>query len=80
MPVQLFVSVATEYGASLIEPQDNTTVLAERMDLAAMKAFLAAKRPAFVIDATHPYATIVTATVQQACEEEHCRYLRLVRP
>ena len=80
LPVQLFVSVATEYGASLIEPQENTTVLAERMDLAAMKAFLAANRPAYVIDATHPYATIVTATVQQACEEEHCRYLRLVRP
>ena len=80
LPVQLYVSVATEYGASLIEPQDNTIVMAERMDLAAMKAFLKEKRPEYVVDATHPYATVVTATVQQACTEEKCKYLRLVRP
>ena len=80
LPVQLFVSVATEYGAALIEPQDNTKIMAERMDLAAMEAFLAEHRPSYVIDATHPYATIVTATVQKACEAQKCRYLRLVRP
>lgn len=80
LSVQLYVSVATEYGAALIEPQDNATVMAERMDLAAMEAFLAEHRPSYVIDATHPYATIVTATVQKACEAQKCRYLRLVRP
>ena len=79
LPVDLFVSVATEYGAALIEPQPNLTVLAERMDLDAMCAFLAAKRPACVIDATHPYATVVTATVQEACAKEQVKYLRLVR-
>ncbi len=80
LPVELYVSVATGYGAALIEPQPNLTVLAERMDLAAMRAFLQQKQPACVIDATHPYATVVTATVQQACSEEHVTYLRLVRP
>ena len=80
LPVALYVSVATEYGAELIEPQPHLTVMAERMDLAAMKAFLIEKRPACVIDATHPYATVVTATVQQACDEEQVQYLRLVRP
>ncbi len=80
LPVELYVSVATGYGATLIEPQPNLTVLAERMDLAAMRAFLQQKRPACVIDATHPYATVVTATVQQACNDEQVTYLRLVRP
>ncbi|MDY4919475.1 MAG: precorrin-6A reductase [Phascolarctobacterium sp.] len=80
LPVELYVSVATEYGAALIEPQPRLTVMAERMDLAAMKAFIGEHRPAYVIDATHPYATIVTATVQQACAESECDYLRLVRP
>jgi precorrin-6x reductase len=78
--VELFVSVATEYGASLIEPQAGLTVLAERMDLTAMRAFLREHRPEYVIDATHPYATVVTATLQEACADEHCEYLRLVRP
>lgn len=78
--VELFVSVATDYGAQLIEKQDNLTILAERMDLEKMRAFLQEHKPACVIDATHPYATIVTATVQKACALENTKYLRLLRP
>ncbi len=79
-PVQLFVSVATSYGAELIEPQPNVTVMAERMDESAMRAFLRQHSPDCVIDATHPYATVVTATIKAACAKEGCQYLRLVRP
>ena len=78
--VELFVSVATDYGAELIEKQDNLTTLAERMDLEKMRAFLQEHKPACVIDATHPYATIVTASVQKACALENTKYLRLLRP
>ena len=78
--VELFVSVATDYGAELIEKQDNLMILAERMDLEKMRAFLQEHKPACVIDATHPYATIVTATVQKACALESTKYLRLLRP
>ena len=78
--VELFVSVATDYGAELIERQDNLTILAERMDLGKMQAFLQEHKPACVVDATHPYATIVTATVQKACALEKTKYLRLLRP
>ena len=78
--VELFVSVATDYGAELIEKQENLTILAERMDLEKMRAFLQEHKPACVIDATHPYATIVTATVQKACALESTKYLRLLRP
>ena len=78
--VELFVSVATDYGAELIEPQDNLTIMAERMDLAKMRTFLQNHQPACVIDATHPYAAIVTATVQEACACEGAKYVRLLRP
>lgn len=80
LDVDIYVSVATEYGASLIESQNNVTVMAKRMDLEAMCDFLKEKQPNFVVDATHPYATIVTETVQEACRREDCKYLRLVRP
>ena len=80
LDVELFVSVATDYGAELIEPQDNLTIMAERMDLAKMRTFLQNHQPACVIDATHPYAAIVTATVQEACACEGAKYVRLLRP
>lgn len=80
LPVRLYVSVATDYGAALIEEQANTVVMAARMDQQAMEEFLQAHRPLVVIDATHPYATIVTATVQRACAQQGVEYLRLVRP
>ena len=80
LDVELFVSVATDYGAELIEPQDNLTIMAERMDLAKMRTFLQKHQLACVIDATHPYATIVTATVQEACACENAKYVRLLRP
>ncbi len=80
LDVDLFVSVATDYGAELIEAQDNLTIMAERMDLAKMRTFLKNHQPACVIDATHPYAAIVTATVQEACVLENAKYVRLLRP
>ena len=80
LDVELFVSVATDYGAELIEPQDNLTIMAERMDLVKMRTFLQNHQPACVIDATHPYAAIVTATVQEACTCENAKYVRLLRP
>ncbi len=78
--IDIFVSVATEYGAGLIEKQSNIRVMAARMDLTAMRDFLKQHKPECVIDATHPYATVVTATVKEACSLEECHYMRLLRP
>lgn len=78
--VHIYVSVATEYGAGLIDEQPNITVMAARMDLAAMRSFIQEHQPVCVIDATHPYATIVTATVKEACQQESTEYIRLLRP
>lgn len=78
--VDIIASVATEYGASIIEPQRNLKVLSGRMNLAAMEDFISANKPDCVIDATHPYAVVVTKTVKTACDAANCRYLRLLRP
>ncbi len=80
LDVFIYVSVATEYGAGLIEKQDNVAIVAERMNQQAMQQFIREHNPAYVIDATHPYATIVTATVKDACAAENCKYLRILRP
>jgi len=77
--ITLLVSVATDYGAQLIEPQANLTVTPARMDCAAMEAFIDLNKPCMVIDATHPFATIVTDTIKRACARKGAKYLRLLR-
>lgn len=80
LPVEIYVSVATEYGAALLTGDESLHVMARRMNKQQMLDFIAEKQPACVVDATHPYATIVTATVQAACAESSVEYVRMVRP
>lgn len=80
LDIQIYVSVATEYGAELIDSYPNVTVMAARMQLEEMQDFIRQHKPDYVVDATHPYATVVTETVRNACANEGCNYLRLVRP
>ena len=74
LDIEIYVSVATLYGAGLIEEHNNVKVLPERMDLTAMCSFLAEHKPDCVIDATHPYATVVTQTVKEACALNNTEY------
>lgn len=77
--VLCYVSVATAYGAELLPRKENIKILAERMDEQAMLKFLKEQKPELVLDATHPYATIVTETLRKACETVPCEYWRVVR-
>ena len=77
--MQVHVCVATAYGASLLPEEGNITVSHERMDCERMKEFIAAYRPDYVVDATHPYAKEVTKNVKEACEKQSVSYLRLAR-
>ena len=66
------VCVATEYGAELLEEEmslKHLTVHCGRLDEGAMEAFLKKESPSLVIDATHPYAQVVTANIRKACEK-----------
>ncbi len=71
--------VATEYGGELIEPAKRLEVLAGRMDEPQMEELFARERFDLVIDATHPYASVVTENVMTACLNTKTEYLRLER-
>ncbi|MBQ9912179.1 MAG: precorrin-6A/cobalt-precorrin-6A reductase, partial [Firmicutes bacterium] len=77
--LELWVSVATEYGKSRIEPAANIQVLCGRKDEEGIKQLLSEIEPELVIDATHPYAAVVTENVRAACKEKGVEYLRLLR-
>ena len=82
--VRCFVSVATDYGKSLIEHLEDITVLTGRMDEKEMEHFIEENDIRLVIDATHPFAREVTENIRSACEKmrthSEVRYVRCIRP
>lgn len=69
--------VATRYGEALLGSGED--VFSGRMDAEAMAAFMREKNFDCVIDATHPYADIVTANIARACADTGIAYERMAR-
>ena len=78
-PVQVYASVATDYGKECMKPQENLTVLTGRMDESDICDFLKKEHPDLVIDATHPFARVVTENIKAASGEAKIDYLRCLR-
>ena len=78
-PVQVTACVATDYGEALLGPAEGRTVRAGRLDEAGMEELFAREAFDLVIDATHPYAALVTEQLARACRAAGVEYLRLVR-
>lgn len=78
--VETKVCVATEYGESLYSDCKNLDISSKRLTADEMAALMVEFKPEVVIDATHPYAAVVTDNVKAACEVAAVEYLRLLRP
>lgn len=72
------VCVATEYGNMVMPHNDRIKVKTGRLEADQMAEIM--KDCAFVIDATHPYACIVTNNIKTACSKMNKEYIRLLRP
>lgn len=73
------VCVATPYGTEMLTPSSCLEILEGRLDREAMSRLMREGGYQAVIDATHPYATIVSEEVKGACEAVTLPYLRLSR-
>ena len=80
LPISAEVYVATAYGASLLPAGPGITVHVGRLDAAEMTAlFENASAPLLVIDATHPYAAVVSENILAACAVAGVRCIRVER-
>ena len=80
LPISAEVYVATAYGASLLPAGPGITVHVGRLDAAEMTAlFENASAPLLVIDATHPYAAVVSENILSACAATGVRCIRVER-
>lgn len=79
-PLRACVCVATEYGTSLLTQSPNLTIHQARLDAEKMEAFLRDSAPKLVLDATHPYAAVVSENIRTVCSALSLKLLRIVRP
>ena len=73
------ICVATEYGEIVLKENLFMTVHRGRMDGDQIKEFIQNGKFKAVVDATHPYADIVTENIKTAMEGMNIPYLRLKR-
>lgn len=73
------VCVATEYGEIMLQEQPFRTIRRGRMDAEEIQLFMEQGAFRAVVDATHPYARIITENVRKAAEQVQLPYLRLLR-
>ncbi|MBQ8509479.1 MAG: precorrin-6A reductase [Clostridia bacterium] len=75
----LTVCVATEYGEVLLDGIDGITVHTGRMDADEMARFFADSRFDRILDATHPYAEVVTENICTAAKIAGIPVMRILR-
>lgn len=73
------VCVVSEYGRQVLPTDVNLKVLTGPMEEAEMYHLLLEEKPVVVLDATHPYATVVTEHIVEACRKSDMRYVRVSR-
>ena len=73
------VCVATEYGELVLTENDCTHVHMGRMDVEEMSGFISDGQFSAVVDATHPYAQVVTENIRTAMKGKDIPYIRLKR-
>lgn len=71
--------VATEYGERLLLNLEYVKTTSTRLTADDMISLIDQGPFSIVIDATHPYATVVSANIQSACKATKTAYYRVVR-
>lgn len=73
------VAVATEYGTMVMDKSPYINILEGRLDTEQMRELYEKENYLAVIDATHPFATVVTANIKSSLVGSSIPYYRLLR-
>lgn len=77
--ISAVVKVATEYGEYTMTELEGISVETGRMNREEMRAFILQGQFKAVVDATHPFATIVSENIRSSMEGLNIPYFRLKR-
>ncbi len=73
------VQVATEYGEQVLDEKERLAVCTGRLNQEEMKQLYKEQEFAAIVDATHPFATVVTENIFESVQEFNIPLLRLGR-
>lgn len=77
--IRHMVSVATEYGEMTMKEHPLAKIRMGRLEESEMETFFREQELSVVVDATHPYAEVVTKNIKTAAKAAGICYLRLER-
>ncbi|MFT3983843.1 MAG: precorrin-6A reductase [Lachnospiraceae bacterium] len=73
------VCVATEYGEAVLKGREGLRLHPGRMDVGQMRVLTETEDFLAVVDATHPFAAVVSGNIRESIQETEIPYLRLKR-
>ncbi|MGQ9747105.1 MAG: precorrin-6A reductase [Candidatus Caldatribacteriaceae bacterium] len=76
---QIMVSVTTSHGADLLERGIGIEIHKGPLDKNLLREICRKRGVETIIDATHPFAQLISKTAIDVAEEEHIRYIRYER-
>lgn len=76
----VFISTFSAYGASLLKEYNYASVNSAPLTLEELKETLKANNVTTLVDASHPYASVITENSIIACQDLGIEYVRYERP
>lgn len=77
--IPTLVCITTEYGESLLPSSPALEIRTGPLDKTSMGELLQREKPSLVIDATHPYAAVVSKNILSLCQTHDIKLLLLQR-
>lgn len=73
------LSTLTKHGVDMVEVMDNLETICGQMDVEKIEKFISENSIKTVVDATHPYAEIISENIKKACSNSATRLFKYVR-
>lgn len=77
--VNVDLYIATEYGEQFVRELNNVNLYQKRLDKEHMVELFNLNRFDCIVDATHPFAKIVSQNARKASEQCNIKYYRIIR-
>lgn len=77
---ETILSTLTEHGVAMVDQMDKLETICGQMDVEKIEGFIREGKIRVLVDATHPYAEIISENIEKACKSTETRLFKYIRP